>query len=101
MSTPIYFTCGAFVCDAEGDAHELATCIFDARKTSRRRAKQRVTRLIKGGFRLTMKPVLYTFKGVPCDTELEEILEALRADPSATPIDVIYPGALAEAQVTP
>lgn len=101
MSTPIYFTCGAFLCGSDGDAHELVACIFDARKTSRRRAKKRVARLIKGAFRLTITPVLYTFKGVPCDTELEEILEALRADPSATPIDIVYFGALAEAQATP
>lgn len=101
MSAPIYFTCGAFVCDAEGDAHELVTCIFDARKTSRRRAKQRATWLANDWFPEIESPCLYLFKGVPCDTHLEGILDALIEDAKATPIDVIYPYALADAQVTP
>lgn len=71
MSTPIYFTCGAFVCSSDGDAHELVTCIFDARKTSRRRAKQLVARLAREGFPVSTKPAFYMFKGVPCDVSVE------------------------------
>lgn len=97
MSTPIYFTCGAFVCDAEGDAHELVTCIFDARKTSRRRAKQRVTRLVKAWFPMITRPHHYQFKGMPCDTGLTTFI----GNSPFSIAHMVYPDALADVQVMP